>query len=95
MRVRVCTPKFHERGDSHVPQPMAPIIIPANIEENRAPIWLSGTELGKFWSGYRWRNRGPAGALEYWSCTRGRIMATAWIHICKTDGDQLKEDEQE
>jgi len=44
--VGVSTPKRHDIGHSHVPQPIAPIIIPANIEEERAPIAPSGTKPG-------------------------------------------------
>jgi len=44
--VGVSTPKRHDIGHSHVPQPIAPIIIPANIEEERAPIVPSDTKPG-------------------------------------------------
>jgi len=44
--VGVSTPKRHDIGHSHVPQPIAPIIIPANIDEERAPIVPSDTKPG-------------------------------------------------
>jgi hypothetical protein len=34
------------RYNPQVPQPTAPIIIPANIEEDKMPMRLSGTEKG-------------------------------------------------
>ena len=48
--VEVSTLIRHELGHLHVPQPIAPIIIPANIEEERAPIRPSGTKFGDLWS---------------------------------------------
>ena len=44
--VNPCALAKNKREDSQVPQPTAPIIIPANIEEDKIPIRLSGTGNG-------------------------------------------------
>ena len=49
----VSTLMCHELDHLHVPQPTAPIIIPAYIEEERTPIWPSGTKSGNLWSADR------------------------------------------